>query len=307
MTMTRRDAIGALAAMTLSPPLDALRWRLNTLLPEAVSPLQLQGGSTPTLAPGAPESPERMALIDAFRKQSAGLESLFEAHAHESGWVMPYRLYRPRARGRHPLVVYLHGSGGLGTDNLKQLMTGNVFGTHVWVMPEHQERFPCFVLAPQTDRGWMRYGPPDAGDSVASLRPGLGEGARLVFEIIDTLVRTHPIDPRRLYITGQSMGGGGVWHMTAHHPDRFAAAVICCGVASTERASASLGTPVWNFHGAADPTVPVQLSRRRIEELRTAGGHPIATEYEGVGHNVWLWAFTEPALLPWVFAQRRSG
>jgi predicted peptidase len=232
---------------------------------------------------------------------------LFEAHTHESGSVMPYRLYRPRATGRHPLVVYLHGSGGLGTDNLQQLMLGNVFGTRLWVMPEHQARFPCFILVPQTDRGWMRYGPPAAGDSVATLRPGLGEGARLVFEIIETLVRTHPIDPRRLYIAGQSMGGGGVWHMTAQRPHLFAAAVICCGVASTEPAGASSGTPLWNFHGAADPTVPIQVSRRRIEELRKAGGRPIATEYEGVGHNVWLWAFTEPALLPWVFAQRRSG
>ncbi len=30
------------------------------------------------------------------------------------------------------------------------------------------------------------------------------------------------------------------------------------------------------------------------------------TEYAGVGHNVWQWAFTEPALVDWVFSHRRT-
>ena len=97
-------------------------------------------------------SPERMALIEAFKKQSEGLEKRFEARTHKSDRVMPYRLFRPEAAGKLPLVMYLHGSGGLGDDNLKQLGLGNVFGTHVWLLPENQKRFPCYVVIPQTDR-----------------------------------------------------------------------------------------------------------------------------------------------------------
>ena len=48
-------------------------------------------------------SPERMALIEAFRKQSEGLEKKFEARTHKGDWVMPYRLFRPQATG--PLVT----------------------------------------------------------------------------------------------------------------------------------------------------------------------------------------------------------
>lgn len=218
---------------------------------------------------------------------------------------MPYRLFRPKATGPLPLVVYLHGSGGQGDDNLKQMGLGNVFGTRVWALPDHQRRFPCYVVAPQTDRGWVRYeqGP---GDSVARVVPGLGDGARLAFEVIEALVREFPIDPRRIYLSGQSMGGAGAWHLLAQRPNYFAAAAILCGSRGVDAVDA-IRTPLWNFHGAADAVVPVQVSRERIAALRKAGARPLSTEYAGVGHNVWEWTYTEPSLLSWIFSRRRAA
>jgi predicted peptidase len=103
------------------------------------------------------------------------------------------------------------------------------------------------------------------------------------------------------------MGGAGTWNMLSSRPRFFAAAVICCGSRSTEDGSESLETPLWAFHGDADQTVPVTLSRDRIAARRRAGGRPLYTEYAGVDHNCWQWAFTEPELIKWVFAQRRAG
>ena len=48
------------------------------------------------------------------------------------------------------------------------------------------------------------------------------------------------------------------------------------------------------------------LSRDRITALRKVGGRPIYTEYAGVDHNVWQWAYTEPELVKWVFSQWRA-
>ena len=265
----------------------------------------IQGDSTPSLAPGAPNSPERQALINAFRTASEKIPEKFEARAYKSDWTMPYRLFRPNAAGRLPLVVYLHGGGGLGTDNEKQIGLGNIFGTRVWALPENQKEFPCYVVVPQTDRGWVRYGPPAAPDSESPVIPGLGDGARVAFELIDALAREFPIDKQRIYVTGQSLGGAGAWHMIAQRHRLFAAAVICCGGASLDSAAA-VSTPLWNFHGDADDTVPVKISRDRIAALRKAGGHPLSTEYAGVGHNVWQWAYTEPSLVRWMFSKRRS-
>ncbi len=275
---------------------------LGSLLAPWVSAAQ---DPAPPLAPGAPMSRERMALIESFRRESDGVDQLFEARTYASDWVMPYRLFRPKDGGRLPLVMFLHGSGGLGTDNVKQMGLGNVFGTRVWALQRNQKEFPCYVVAPQTDRGWARYGDPAPGDSVARVIPGLGDGARVALALIDRLREELPIDARRIYLTGQSMGGAGVWNMTAQRPKFFAAAVACCGSASADDAAASASTPLWNFHGDADGTVPIAVSRARIAAMRKAGGHPLATEYAGVGHNAWEWAYTEPALTRWMFAQRR--
>jgi predicted peptidase len=135
--------------------------------------------------------------------------------------------------------------------------------------------------------------------------PGLGDGARLAFEVIESISRELPIDDRRIYLTGQSMGGAGVWHMITQRPRFFAAAAVCCGSASADNMTDAVRMPLWNFHGDADNTVPVTVSRDRIAALRKAGGHPFSTEYRGVGHNVWEWAYTEPALVRWLFANRR--
>ena len=305
--MTRREAIGVLGSMSVGTVFGAGTTEFSRLISTNSGTSATQGDQTPPLAPGAPMSPERIARIDAFKKDSAGLELRFEARTHRSDWVMPYRLFRPEASGRLPLVMFLHGSGGQGNDNTKQMGLGNIFGTRVWALPANQEHCPCYIGVPQTERGWANYGPPAPGDSFARVIPGLGAGAKLALEIVNVLTREFPIDARRIYVMGQSMGGAGLWHMTAQRPRLFAAAVSCCGSATLDNPADSAGTSVWNFHGDADQTVPVGVSRDRIAALRKAGAHPVSTEYAGVNHNSWEWAFTEPALGRWMFSQRRPA
>lgn len=298
--MTRREAVRLLGAAAAGTWFATAETALNfTLAPAALA----RRVASPHLAPGDPMSPERLALIDTFKKNSAGLEKSYEARVYKSDFNMPYRLFRPAASGKLPLVLYLHGSGGLGDDNLKQLGLGNIFGTRVWLLPENQKTNPCYVLVPQTDRGWARY---DFSQEQPKQISGLGDGVRVALEIVEALCREFPIDERRIYVTGQSMGGAGTWHITAKRPKFFAAAVPCCASPTLESATESIATPVWDFQGAADATVPVALSRERIAALRKAGAHPLYTEYVGVDHNVWEWAYTEPELVKWVFARRRT-
>lgn len=303
--ITRRKALYLFGAVSTGAWL-ASGQTTTTASPASKNSSATEDGS-PALAPGAPMSPQRIALIDAFKEKSEGLEKKFESRSYKSDWTMPYRLFRPAASGKLPLVMYLHGSGALGDDNQMQMGLGNIFGTRVWALPENQKNFPCYVVAPQTDRGWCRYAVPTESDKVYRAIPGLGEGARLAFFILDALCHEFPIDERRIYITGQSMGGGGAWNMLASRPAFFAGAAICCGSATTETGTESLDAPVWNFHGDADKTVPVTLSRDRIAARKKAGGHPLYTEYAGVDHNVWEWAYTEPELPRWLFAQRRGN
>jgi predicted peptidase len=303
--ITRREAVRRIGAASAGAWLAAAQLGVNVSLTRTA--FAAADIKTLALAPGAPTSAERMALIEAFKKQSEGLDKKFEARTHKSDWVMPYRLFRPQATGKLPLVVYLHGSGGLGDDNEKQMQFGNIFGTRVWLLPENQKRFPCYVVVPQTDRGWIKYDFSQQADGPAKELPGFGDGNRLALEIVDYLSHEFPIDDRQIFVTGQSMGGAGVWNMIANRPKVFAAAAICCGSVSSEDGKNSVDTPLWDFQGDSDQTVPVSLARERMAARRKAGGHPLYTEYPGVDHNVWQWAYTEPELVKWIFSQRRPA
>jgi predicted peptidase len=300
--ITRRDAVRMLSAASAGTWFAATQIGFNfSVVPHASAS---KHDSPPPFAPGDPKSPERVALIEAFKTRSEGLQDKFEARTHKGDWVMPYRLFRPSTTRRVPLVIYLHGSGGLGDDNLKQLTLGNRFGTRVWLLPENQRRFPCYVVAPQTDRGWIRY---DFSQQPALELPGFGDADRLALEIVDALCREFAIDEHRIYIAGNSMGGAGVWNMLANRPHFFAAAVITCGGVSPDDGTGSVETPLWNFHGDADEVVPVSSARDRIAARRKAGGRPLYTEYPGADHDSTpRLAFTEPALVKWVFSQRRG-
>jgi predicted peptidase len=306
--ITRREAVCVLSSASALAFLHTVRNGpmkfLASAAPSAKSSSAATNDAGPALAPGAPMSAQREALIETFKNKSAGLPEKFEARTFKGEWNMPYRLFKPEANasGKLPLVIYLHGSGGLGDDNQKQMGLGNIFGTRVFALAENQKRFPCYVLAPQTDRGWARY---DVSQQPARPIAGLGDGSQMALEVIDALRREFAIDDRRIYVTGQSMGGVGVWNITAYRQNFFAAAIPCCGSAGADDVTRAADTPVWAFHGEADDTVPVATSRERIAALRKIGAHPLYTEYAGVGHNVWEWAYTEPALVEWMFAQKR--
>lgn len=214
---------------------------------------------------------------------------------------MPYRLFVPAnydKNKRYPLVLWLHGGGGRGSDNLKQIIDGNAVGASFWISAAVQERWPSFVLAPQcpVGRTWST-----SDEKVISTAELLA-----VLEIIEQLATEFSLDRNRYYVAGQSMGGFGSWSLIEERPGFFAAAVPLCGGGDREKAKAISATAIWAFHGEADEAVPVRRSREMIEAVKMAGGDPKYTEYKGVGHTVWEQAFRELGLAEWVFAQMLS-
>src|SRR5258707_13061127 len=78
------------------------------------------------------------------------------AYADKQGNKMPYRLFVPAnydASQKYPLIFWLHGAAGRGSDNLKQKSRGKEKGTPPWATPAKQAQLPPLVFRPQSPEG----------------------------------------------------------------------------------------------------------------------------------------------------------
>jgi predicted peptidase len=191
-----------------------------------------------------------------------------------------------------PVILFLHGAGEAGTDREKPTQVG--LGPAVRA---REGTFPFLVVFPQaTDRVPASHG---------SWRPGQPDAERAL-AILDEVCRDYRTDPNRVYLTGVSVGGTGVWQLAAAYPDRWAAIVPVCGQGPVAKADALKDLPCWCFHGTDDGNVPVERSREMVAALRRAGGSPRYTEYPGVSHTSWEKAYETDELYEWLLGQARK-
>ncbi|MCH2065113.1 MAG: prolyl oligopeptidase family serine peptidase [Roseibacillus sp.] len=199
-----------------------------------------------------------------------------------------YKIYAPQKLGPPaslPVVIYLHGSAKCGTDNTKQTKVA-VPASFVRNFPQR----PCILIAPQCDHGqaWMTR----SGDSVLSL-------------LRDFLREVKVADPKRVYLTGFSLGGYGVWHLIDKQPDLFAAAVPLAGAANIKDVSHLKDVSIWIFHGRRDKSVKVQRARDISNALKQKG---ILHKYSELpaGHLITSKIFNQPEIHEWLFRQKRK-
>jgi predicted peptidase len=203
-----------------------------------------------------------------------------------------YQVHVPASVGdAPPVIIFLHGIGQRGAGGFLPES-----GAGVALVRRYLARVPAVVLLPQCRAGsyWSD--------------PFMDEMVMTALAQTETEFKA---DSARMYLTGVSMGGYGVWSLASQHTGRFAALVSICGGVhgcDDERfgnvARKVCKTPVWIFHGADDRVVPVTESRGMAAALEAVGGDFKYSEYPGVGHAVWMQVLAERELMPWLLAQR---
>jgi len=231
-----------------------------------------------------------------------------------NGLEMPYRLYVPEdydANKEYSFLLFLHGAGNRGDDNNSQVsvntgLLNRIIGgekvTYDGVEIDTSKEF--IIVAPQcakeqqwVDTPWDKK--PDPSYSLEEV--AISTHMTAVAELIENIKTNYNIDETRLYATGLSMGGFGVWDLLARYPGMFAAAAPMGGAGDISKASEIAETPVWTFHQLLDGTVSCEGTLAMVEALTKAQGEVKFSPYFDRKHNAWDNGYAEPELLQWLY------
>lgn len=202
--------------------------------------------------------------------------------------TLDYYLYYPQNYAEEdtinfPLLLFLHGGGESG-GTLGALKKN---GPPKLIVQGKQ--FPFLILAPQNphQKKWWN--------------------TRALNQLLDSVVATNRVDPKRIYLTGLSRGGGAAWEMAVQYPEKFAALAVVCGMAPLPYASwIDKNMPIWVFHGEEDKSIPISESENMVNSLQQMGYDVQFTRYPNVGHDSWVQAYATEELYEWLVAQERK-
>ena len=218
---------------------------------------------------------------------------------------MLYRLLAPinfNSKKKYPVIVSLHGAGGKGSDNRKQLKGWN----KILAGEKIRKEYGCYVLAPQANRMW---------------------NATDLKNIKSVISKLPSVDMRRIYILGHSMGGHGTYIIIQIDPNYFAAAAPSAG-AGRPRTEAFIDVslikdlPIWAFHGDKDRVCPIDRAQKVFDDIKKLKGNMKFTIWSGDKHGIAEKMFIggdngttfissdrchkEPDFMKWLFTQKRS-
>ena len=274
-----------------------------------------------------PTVPSRQAVVDNLSEAVAICEALREGRRpdlEERGRLerayfaandmspQPYSVYVPDSYdGTQPygLLVFLHGY----TPYLDKLnWTEAMYCEALETLAVHAR---CIVLLPY-GRGNTDF---------------QGAGEDDVLRAIGEVTRQYAVDPDRVFLSGISMGGMGVWSIGAHYSDRFAALIpiagrgdfylwkrIARGSLPDFKAKLIAGEfgaellPNYRHlrcvivHGLADATMPIEYSQRMQALLSGEGFRTELVEVPGATHNTWEPLLTAPQVLECLQTERRQ-
>lgn len=209
---------------------------------------------------------------------------------------------------KHPLIIFLHGIGerGNGTTDLYKVLRA---GVPKLIAKGHSMEFSYggkkesfVVLSPQLNQIYGSWQP------------------FYVSEMINYAVKNLNIDPNRIYLTGLSLGGGGVWKFASASESfarQLAAIAPVCGTSSMNNGAniAKALLPVWAFHAQDDSRVSVSSTLNAINNINkyNPAVKPIKTIWATGGHNIWdkvydpAHPYGSPNVFEWMLSKRRSN
>ena len=127
--------------------------------------------------------------------------------------------------GQRPMVIFLHGAGERGVDNISQLKhlqqllnncnNSNYLDSAIFLAPQ------CPDSTKWVNVNWK--------DTIYHFPSNLNIISTYLMNAIDSVQKKYSVDPNRIYLIGLSMGGFGINQLLEENKDKFAGAISICG------------------------------------------------------------------------------
>lgn len=164
---------------------------------------------------------------------------------------------------KYPLIVFLHGAG-TRNGNTDILRNNSAF----------------LNLKMRQTRGYILLAP------LCSVN-NWNEVMSSLINLVDYIRNLEYIDIRRVYLTGNSMGGYGTWELASLRPDWFASIMPVCGGGIKWMAYALVDVPARAFHGLCDTVVDPIESLEMTKAVNRCGGYAELILFPKLEHNCW--------------------
>jgi predicted peptidase len=127
------------------------------------------------------------------------------------------------------------------------------------------------------------------------------QGEADVMMVLASVLNRQIIDDQKILVTGYSLGGNGAWHLAAHHPDRFSAAVVMSGWPPENLESVDWRVPIYVIHSRDDEFIPLEPTQSAVNNLVGKGAQTKLVIMDGITHFE-TYRYVKPlnAVIPWI-------
>jgi predicted esterase len=225
-------------------------------------------------------------LVKALRQNLEGNEAVFQ-DLYSARADLKYKISLPKGYAENPnkkwpMILWLHGAG------------------------------PCYSYESVLALGVPRYVLDTPDFPFITLTPlvpvSRWEACTEALNILlDEVMAKYRVDTQRVYMTGQSLGGGGTWEMAMQHPEKFAAVAPASGAGCFPGLENMKGIPVWAIQGDVDVPVPRKYHQETVDAFRKVGGEVKFPSMPGIGHDVYRDVYMKPDLYDWFLRYTNPG
>lgn len=201
---------------------------------------------------------------------------------------------------KYPVVISLHGIKERGTTSTDpatlKASVAKVANVGLPKYVKYGQQYPFILISPQLKSSYGTW------------------PANYVIDVVNHVKKDLRIDESRIYLTGLSLGGFGVWTTIGAYPNVFAAILpICPGGNALSKASAIAAedVPVWGFHGDNDNVVSYTVTTKMVGAINSCPEKPNplskATIFPGLGHVIWDKVYKETNALDWMLTFKKGS